>query len=129
MVGNLFRTADRFETELVFVDPPLQNHKCCSDKTARIYSARLHEGGKSAKFFRVSLKQRSSLCDGANPAECFKFKAFNVKTRTDRLQTSHLPTTVLIHLIWKSTRPGTEPLADRQTSDLGYFTGQVPNFQ
>ena len=27
-------------------------------------------------------------CNGANSAKCFKFKAFNVKTQTDRLQTS-----------------------------------------
>ena len=68
-----------------FVYRPLKNHNCVSNKTARIYSA-----CKSSKFFRVSLKKkkRSSSCDGANSAKCFKFKAFDVKTQTDRLRTS-----------------------------------------
>ena len=83
MVCHLFRSADMIETEFFFVDRPLKNHKCFSNKTARIHSA-----CKSAKFFRVSLKKRSLPCDGVNSAKSFKFKAFNVKTQMDRLQTS-----------------------------------------
>ena len=58
VVSNLVRAADRFETEFFFVDRPLKNHECFSNKTARIYAVRLHEDGKSAKFFRVSLKKK-----------------------------------------------------------------------
>ena len=38
VVGNLFRTAERFETEFLSVDRPLKNHKCFCNTTARIYS-------------------------------------------------------------------------------------------
>ena len=63
-----------------FAGRPLRNHKCFSNKTARIYLA-----STSSKVFRVFLKKRSLPCDGASSS---KFKAFDVKTHTDWLQTS-----------------------------------------
>ena len=92
-----------------FVDRPLKNHIWFSNKTARIRS-----GCKSAKLFRVSLKKKSSICDGANSAKCFKF---NVKTQTDRLQTSPVFAYHCFNaFILEKYAASCEPLADRQPS-------------
>ena len=84
---NLFRTAKRFETEFFFVDRPLKNRKCFSNKTARIYPA-----SKSANFdiFSGDSKEKSlhPAMELTLPAKCFKFKALIVKTQTNHLQSS-----------------------------------------
>ena len=76
------------------------------------------------KFFRVSLKKKSLLCNGADSAKCyFKFKAFNVKTETDRSQTSPV---FADHCFNPFSR--LERYAARYRTPFGPTTGRGPVF-